>query len=115
MLTGNKASIKPNEGKQIFTITRRLRRNLILGSLFLSDLLAISAAFLFAYQIRFEALMYYSTFSLEQYRRLAAVMIPAWLLIFAAFQLYNYHLLFGGLEEYARAFNAVSFSVVLVM
>ncbi len=35
-----------------------------------------------------------------------AVVVPAWLLIFAAFQLYNPRYLFGGHHEYARSFNA---------
>ena len=36
------------------------------------------------------------------------IIIPLWLLIFAAFKLYSPNTLFGGMQEYASVFNAVT-------
>jgi exopolysaccharide biosynthesis polyprenyl glycosylphosphotransferase len=80
--------------------------------LLLVDSLALGVAFWLAYYVRFEALPYFAPYTARDYAMLITGIIPAWLLIFAVFQLYNPRFLFGGTEEYARAFNAVSLGTV---
>ncbi len=115
MVTGQQTSIPNAETEHSLDLTRKQRLTLMIGGLVLGDILAIGAAFLIAYLIRFETLVYYSEYSYERYNRLSLMMIPVWLFLFAAFQLYNHNLLWGGLQEYSRAFNAISLGTLLLM
>ena len=47
--------------------------------------------------------------------RLTFVLIPVWLAIFAVFRLYDFEFLGGGLDEYARAFNACTTAIMVVI
>lgn len=96
-------------------LTKRQRNFLIVLSLLVFDTLAIGAAFLLAYVIRFVWLPYGSLYTLDIYTSLVRIVIPIWLAIFAGFQLYNQHFLFGGLSEYSRIFNAITFGTVVVI
>ena len=69
-------------------------------------------AFALAYVVRFEALPYYHDFTPREYVLLVALIVPAWLILLGLFRLYDPHLLFGGIQEYARVFNAVVFGTV---
>ncbi|MEW5868439.1 MAG: sugar transferase [Chloroflexota bacterium] len=91
------------------------RRLVILVGLLIGDAATIAAAFFFAYWIRFELLPYTAAYSLASYARLALILVPAWLVIFAAFQMYDSNNLFGGLREYSQTFNAVTFGTVLIV
>jgi len=94
----------------------RQQRHLLIGiCLMAGDLLAVATAFALAYWIRFQLLPYGSTFDLREYVLLVATTFPVWLLIFVTFQLYDTRILFGGMQEYSRAFNAVSLSAVAMM
>jgi exopolysaccharide biosynthesis polyprenyl glycosylphosphotransferase len=106
-----KTSITPlpdvRTGNTVFPLSQHKRRVLITTSLIILDFLALGFAFWAAYQLRFVIFPYGSTFDEPTYRRIALFMIPVWIIIFAAFQLYNHQYLFGGLQEYSRIFNAI--------
>ncbi len=99
------ATVSPRDGW--LPLSRRGRRRLCTALLLGGDALALAAAFGAAFLVRFALLPYAAPLVPADYARLIAVVIPAWLLIFAAFQLYNPRYLFGGHQEYARAFNAI--------
>jgi exopolysaccharide biosynthesis polyprenyl glycosylphosphotransferase len=71
------------------------------------DTLALASAFWAAFLVRFALLPYSAPLIPRDYALLIAAVVPAWLVIFAAFQLYDPRYLFGGRQEYARAFNAI--------
>ena len=100
---------------KVFPLSRRRRQAILTLILVVCDILAIGGAFWIAYQLRFTILPYLSPFSEAEYQRLVFGIIPIWLLIFVAFQLYNFNLLFGGLQEYSRVFNAVTMGIVAVI
>ena len=79
------------------------------------DFIAIGAAFWFAYQVRFTILPYQAPYSEAEYRLLVFSIIPIWLLIFAAFGLYNPNTLLGGLQEYSRVFNAITAGILALI
>lgn len=60
---------------------------LLLPLLLLGDAAALTAAFVLAYHLRFQQLPYFAEYSPRHYLTLVAVVIPAWLLLFAAFHL----------------------------
>ena len=99
----------------ILPLARQQRQVLITIALLVSDALALSVAFWLAYMMRFEFFPYYAFYDPAEYTRLVAVMIPLWLVVFAAFQLYQPNTLFGGLREYALIFNAVTTGVILII
>jgi exopolysaccharide biosynthesis polyprenyl glycosylphosphotransferase len=99
----------------VFPLSRRRRQAILTLILVVCDIFAIGGAFWIAYQLRFTILPYLSPFSEAEYQRLVFGIIPIWLLIFVAFQLYNFNLLFGGLQEYSRVFNAVTMGIVAVI
>lgn len=88
-------------------------------SLLLTDTAAFGIGFLIAYLVRFEADLsfFYDNVSsvASQYTELINLLVPVWVVVFAVFRLYDVRLLFGGLEEYARVFNACTTGVMLVM
>jgi exopolysaccharide biosynthesis polyprenyl glycosylphosphotransferase len=96
-------------------LSQKSRNQFIFAGLLISDFLVIGLSFLVAYIIRFLLLPYTAPYSISTYNSLVRILLPLWILIFAAFQLYNQHYLFGGLSEYARIFNAISFGVVVVI
>lgn len=100
---------------KLFPLSRRRRQVILTSILIFCDFIAIGAAFWIAYQLRFTILPYLAPFSEVEYQRLVFGIIPIWLLIFAAFGLYNLNLLFGGLQEYSRVFNAVTMGIVAVI
>lgn len=104
-----------NRPARTLVFSRKQRNFLTVMSLLFFDTLAIGAAFLLAYVIRFVWLPYGALYTLEMYSSLVRVVIPIWLAIFAGFQLYNQHFLFGGLSEYSRVFNAITFGTVVVI
>lgn len=89
-------------------IARQKRQAVVTLALMLIDITAIGTAFWLAYQLRFILLPYSASYDLARYQMLVLVAIPAWLVIFAAFRLYNPHTLFGGTQEYSGAVSAVT-------
>lgn len=105
-------SIRRNSNTKL----RALRFGLVL-----TDALMIGLAFFLAYQLRFSlpssALFDPQAFNnLSYYLRFAAILIPVWLVVFFIFRMYDQTVLFGGLQEYANAFNGctVGFMTVVV-
>ena len=97
----------------------RPERHWIYLFLVATDIAAIGLGFLIAYYLRF---MIKLPFLYDQqdpvfshYRQISLVLIPMWLLLLAAYQLYNSELLFGGMQEYSRVFNAGTIGIMLVM
>jgi exopolysaccharide biosynthesis polyprenyl glycosylphosphotransferase len=94
-------------------------RNWALSLLVFADTVAVGLGFLIAYVLRYETqipIFYHPEDSVfERYGQYIVVLIPIWLVIFALFRLYDPHILFGGLEEYARVFNACTTGIMLVM
>lgn len=84
-------------------LTRKQRERMTVAILITIDIIAIGLAYLAAYFLRFVLLPYTAEFEFRVYTYLMIGMIPAWLIIFAIYQLYDQHILFGGLREYARA------------
>jgi exopolysaccharide biosynthesis polyprenyl glycosylphosphotransferase len=81
------------------------------------DALFISVSFILAYHLRFKSswLPYYAPFSPQVYWTLMSLAVPTWLLIFAAYGLYNPRCLFGGTREYARIVNACALGVMAMI
>ena len=96
-------------------LSRIQRERLYVVTLVISDMLMLGLAFLLSYILRFEILPYGGPIDLVTYSRIVVGLLPALLLIFAVFQLYNPHYLFGGLKEYIQVFNAVTCGAVVVM
>lgn len=96
-------------------LSRPARRFIIVGTLLLGDTLVLLAAFALSYLVRFVWLPHNAPITLPVYTRILLVTVPAWLLLFAAFRLYDRYTLFGGLQEYAALFNAVTVGAVALM
>ena len=79
------------------------------------DALFISISFILAYHLRFESMPYYAPLSSQFYWTLLSLLVPAWILIFAAYGLYNPRYLFGGTREYARVVNACAIGVIAMI
>lgn len=99
-------------------MSRKTQSRLLIATLLLSDSLAIGAAFAVAYAVRFKtSVPLFQTVmpSPQFYFNLIFILIPFWLLIFAAFGLYNEHNLLGGTREYSKALNACTMGMMLVI
>ncbi|MFB3904377.1 MAG: sugar transferase [Acidobacteriota bacterium] len=87
-------------------------------ALVVSDILVLGLAFRAAFWFRFQmkwALAPEVVPDPQFYPTLAAILIPAWVLIFMLFSLYEPHLLLGGLTEYSRIFNACTTGTMFVV
>jgi exopolysaccharide biosynthesis polyprenyl glycosylphosphotransferase len=88
-------------------------------SLVLNDIVMVGLAFRLAYFIRFDLNL--SVFeeqalnSIAFYRLLVFILIPTWLVVFAAVGLYNRQNLLGGTREYSLVFNATTIGMFLVI
>ena len=84
-----------------------------------ADTIAIGTGFAIAYLLRFETNFpfFYEPVNttIDLYRALVLVLIPAWLTIFAVFKLYDLNFIFGGTQEYAHLFNACTTGMMLVI
>jgi exopolysaccharide biosynthesis polyprenyl glycosylphosphotransferase len=49
------------------------------------------------------------------YSRLVFFLAPAWLIVFRLFGLYDFKILFNGMHEYARVFNACTLGMMLII
>ena len=88
-------------------------------TLVVADVIMIAVAFRLAYLVRFELSIPF--FQLEvtpdliYYQTLVLILLPMWVLIFAAAGLYSRENLLGGTREYSLIFNSVTFGIVLVI
>ena len=89
-------------------------RAYLVSSLVAMDALAIGGALLLAYWLRIGSglLPYHAPHDFRAYLRVILIIIPIWLLIFAANRLYDHHHLLGGPQEYANVFKACTFGTV---
>lgn len=98
---------------------RWAERLLLSMALVASDLMALLIGFWLAYTLRFEVGLSWFYQPLESqlifYMRLIFVLVPAWLFVFRLFGLYDFKVLFSGMREYARVFNACTLGMMLVI
>jgi exopolysaccharide biosynthesis polyprenyl glycosylphosphotransferase len=98
---------------------RWAERLLLLIFLVAVDVGAIFFGFWLAYILRFEAsfswFYQHEVAPLDFYRRLVFLLTPIWIIVFALFGLYDFKNLFAGMREYARAFNACTLSIMLIV
>jgi exopolysaccharide biosynthesis polyprenyl glycosylphosphotransferase len=98
---------------------RWAERLLLLIFLVAVDLGTIFFGFWLAYVLRFEAsfswFYQHEVAPLDFYRRLVFLLTPIWIIVFALFGLYDFKNLFAGMREYARAFNACTLSIMLIV
>lgn len=90
----------------------------MLSLIALGDTLALASGFALAYLLRFGtdwAFFYASEPRTSFYMALIATMVPAWLILFKLYGLYDQRNLFGGTQEYARIFNASALGMLLVI
>ncbi|MFQ5578605.1 MAG: sugar transferase, partial [Anaerolineae bacterium] len=82
-------------------------------------MLMVGLGFWLAYIVRFE--MGFSwTFQpelapLDFYQRLVILLVPAWVIVFGLFGLYDFKNLFRGMSEYSHVFNATTLAIMLVI
>jgi len=100
---------------KILPLTRLQRTIFITLALLIGDSLAFIGAFWLAYLLRFKLIPYFASYRVDHYGWLIAFCLPILLLILAIYQLYSPQVLFGGLQEYSRAFNAVTMGMLAVV
>lgn len=83
------------------------------------DLVMVLAGFWLAYNIRFEIgitwFYQHEVPPTDFYKSLVFLIAPGWLFVFRLFGLYDFKNLFGGTREYAQAFNASTFCMMLMI
>jgi exopolysaccharide biosynthesis polyprenyl glycosylphosphotransferase len=84
-----------------------------------TDLLMVLAGFRLAFALRFEGdipwLFQPEVAPLDFYSRLVFLLVPAWLIIFWLFGMYDFRYLFTGMNEYARVLNACTLGMMLII
>jgi FlaA1/EpsC-like NDP-sugar epimerase len=99
-------------------LSRRGQRRLYLGALVAVDALLLMATFGVAYLVRFR--LQVPLFQMEAlnhssyYFRLSLAILPLWLSLFWAYQLYNWETLLGGMKEYSGVFQACVSGAILI-
>lgn len=99
-------------------LSRRAQRLVLRALLLFGDGLMLTLAFVLAYWLRFDlqiSLVTDGGSAPELYAGLVAALLPLWLGLFALFRLYDFHYLLGGTAEYARAFNACTVGMMIVV
>lgn len=99
-------------------VNRRAQQRTYVAMLLVSDCVALALAFLLAYEIRFQFdLPIFDEGGMPVAVTLwgTLLIIPVCVFIFALFQLYDLQYLLGGIQEYARIFNATSVIIALAI
>lgn len=94
------------------------QRRLLVAALLIGDALALAAGFAVAYGLRFHwlaGMFQPGSAAPGLYARLVAMLIPAWLIVFALFHLYDERYLLAGTREYALLFNACTVGTMVVV
>jgi len=98
---------------------RWAERLLIFIALTVLDLTMVLLGFWLAYTLRFEVdigwFYQHQVAPVAFYSRLVFFLAPAWLIVFRLFSLYDDRILFSGMREYARVFNACTFGMMLII
>ncbi|GAB4531002.1 MAG: sugar transferase [Anaerolineae bacterium] len=98
---------------------RWAERLLLTLALSATDLFMVLAGFRLAYALRFEFdipwLYEYQAAPLDFYARVVFFLVPVWLIIFWFFGMYDFRYLFSGMHEYARALNACTLGMMLII
>lgn len=98
---------------------RWAERLLLTSVLVILDWLMILFGFWLAYAIRFEAGLSWAyqpnEAPTDYYQYLVFFVAPVWLIVFRLFGLYDFRNLFAGTREYARAFNASTLCMMLLI
>jgi exopolysaccharide biosynthesis polyprenyl glycosylphosphotransferase len=82
------------------------------------DAIAVAAAFALAYLIRFKLglpLLETPPYRLHFYSTVVFAAVPVWLIVFAAYRLYDRQYLLGGFREYTAIVNACTIGMVAVI
>lgn len=120
-ITNNLITDPPIDNIQIRDKTETKGREwiLLIGSLILSDAIAVGLAFRTAYWLRFqsglELFEEQALTSILYYQRLVLILTPLWILIFFVSGLYLRKHLLGGTEEYARVFRSTTIGLLIIM
>lgn len=100
-------------------LSPRTQWHILTSILILNDALMIGIALYLAYSIRFRLdipIFRLDAFSIyDYYQNLSLILIPIWIIIFAANGLYNRKILLGGTEEYSLVFRATSMGILAVI
>ena len=100
-------------------VSRRNQWRLFKMALLVSDILMLATAGLLAYNIRFvqPTSLFQSEIvpSLEFYRRMVAILIPIWLLVFFLNGLYDRNKLLGGTQEYSLVFRGTTAGMLILI
>lgn len=98
---------------------RWAERLLLIIGLVCLDLVMVMLGFWLAYAIRFEVGISWfyqpEVAPTDFYQNLVFFIAPAWIIVFRLFGLYDFKNLFGGTREYAKAFNASTFAMMLMI
>ncbi len=100
------------------SVNRRAQQRAYLALLIVGDCFALALAFLLAYAIRFQFdLPIFEVSSMPTSVTLwgTLLFIPICLIVLALFQLYDLQYLLGGIQEYARVFNATSVIIAVAI
>jgi FlaA1/EpsC-like NDP-sugar epimerase len=83
------------------------------------DLVMVMSGFWLAYAIRFEVgITWFYQHEVPPtgfYQSLVFLIAPTWIIVFRLFGLYDFKNLFAGTREYAQAFNASTFCMMLII
>jgi exopolysaccharide biosynthesis polyprenyl glycosylphosphotransferase len=107
------------QGVELSLVSPRVQRRIGLAVLLLTDLLMVGLAFLIAFGLRFRLGL--PIFDLDIapsrvfYGQLALILTALWLAVFAIFRLYDWNIILGGIDEYARLANSCTAATVLVI
>jgi exopolysaccharide biosynthesis polyprenyl glycosylphosphotransferase len=98
---------------------RWAERLLLFIALTALDLITVLLGFWLAYTVRFEVgigwFYQHQVAPVAFYSRLVFFLAPAWLIVFRLFGLYDFRVLFNGMSEYARVFNACTLGMMLII
>jgi exopolysaccharide biosynthesis polyprenyl glycosylphosphotransferase len=100
------------------TRSHRDETRILVVGLVAADALALTAAFAFAYLIRFKAgIPFLETppHRIAFYTSIAFWVIPVWLIIFALYRLYDRHCIFVGFQEYTRVVNGCTAGMLVLI
>jgi len=99
----------------IFPLNRVQRTVIIIVGLLLGDAFGIYFGLWLAFQTRFKYLPYNNPIDQKYYYNLMMIAVPVIIVLFWMYQLYSPRILFGGLEEYGRAFNAITVGAIFLI